>query len=266
MSTTLEGKKALITGAGTGIGRGVALAFAREGADVVLHYASNRAGAESAAAACARLGVRAFTRGADLGSPQACLGLIDEAVSSLGGLDILVNNSGVTEKADFLSVTPEDFDRLYHINIRGQFFCAQQAVRHMRSAGRGVLVNLTSVLGLGAVPGVSVYAGTKGAIIAWTRQLAVELAPTIRVNAVAPGMIDVPRQAITDPGYEPARDGLLIPMQRVGQPEDIAGACVFLASEAASFLTGHILVVDGGTTAWLSLGAGRTWRDAQADR
>jgi NAD(P)-dependent dehydrogenase (short-subunit alcohol dehydrogenase family) len=244
----------------------VALAFAREGADVVLHYASNRTGAEDAAAACEALGVRAFIRRADLASPQACLALVDEAAARLGGLDILVNNSGVTEKADFLAVTPEDFDRLYHINIRGQFFCAQQAVRHMRRAGRGVLVNLTSVLGLAGVPGVSVYAGTKGAIIAWSRQLAVELAPEIRVNAVAPGMIDVPRQAITDPAYDPVRDGRLIPLQRAGRPEDIAGACVFLASEAASFLTGHVLVVDGGTTAWISLGAARTWRDAPADR
>jgi glucose 1-dehydrogenase/3-oxoacyl-[acyl-carrier protein] reductase len=263
MSKRLSGRKAVITGAGTGIGRGVAIEFAREGADVVLHYASNRTGAETAAAECAGLGVRAFIRGADLGSPRACLSLIDEAVTSLGGLDILVNNSGVTEKADFLSVTPEDFDRLYHINVRGQFFCAQQAVRHMRRGGGGVLVNLTSVLGLGAVPGVSVYAGTKGAIAAWTRQLAVELAPTIRVNAVAPGMIDVPRQAITNPGYDPAREGHLIPMQRVGVPHDIAGACVFLASDASSFLTGQVLVVDGGTTAWLSLGAARASRDGQ---
>jgi glucose 1-dehydrogenase/3-oxoacyl-[acyl-carrier protein] reductase len=124
----------------------------------------------------------------------------------------------------------------------------------MQTKGSGVLVNLSSIHAFGAIPGHSVYAATKGAICAWTRELAIELAPVIRVNAVAPGWIDVPRQYRT-PGYDPGKAAVQIPVGRVGLPLDIATACVFLASDEASYLTGQTLVVDGGTTAWLSLAA-----------
>lgn len=252
---SLRGKRALITGAGTGIGREVALEFAREGADVVLHYASSAAGAETAAEEARSLGVRVSLCQADLAQVQECFRLVDSAVQVLGGLDILVNNAGVTEVWPFLEVTPEQFDLLYHVNIRAQFFCAQRAVPHMLQAGSGAIVNLTSVHALAGMPGHAVYAGTKGAICAWTRELAIELAPRVRVNAVAPGWTEVPSHYGKYAGYDTALARVQVPMQRPGAPVDVARACVYLASDAASYVTGHVLVVDGGTTAWMSLAA-----------
>ena len=254
MPDVLRGKKALVTGAGTGIGREVALEFARQGADVVLHYASSREGAESAVAEARQLGVQADLCQADLGQVQECFRLVDFSAQTLGGLDILVNNSGVTLTRAFLDTTPEQFDEIYHVNIRGQFFCTQRAVRYMLQRDGGAIINITSVHAFSAMPGHSVYAGTKGAIVAWTRELSIELAPRIRVNAIAPGWIDVPRQARA-PGYTTERAKKTVPVQRVGVPLDIAKACVYLASEDSSYMCGQTLVIDGGTTSWMSLAA-----------
>ncbi len=251
----LAGKRALITGAGTGIGLGIALEFAREGAHVVLHYASSKAGAENAVREIRDAGGIATSIQADLGRVEECFRVVDEAAAFLGGLDILINNAGITEVVDFLEVTPEHFDRLYHVNIRGQFFCAQRAVPYMLAAGGGAIVNLCSVHGFAGMPGHSVYAGTKGAILAWTREVAIELAPKkIRVNGVAPGWVEVPSHYTRYAHYDPKAGGKTIPIQRVGQPADIAKACVFLASDEASYVVGQTLIVDGGTIALMSLG------------
>jgi NAD(P)-dependent dehydrogenase (short-subunit alcohol dehydrogenase family) len=151
-------------------------------------------------------------------------------------------------------VTPEQFDRLYHINIRGQFFCAQRAARYMLERSGGAIVNMTSVHGFAGMVGHSVYAGTKGAISAWTRELAIELAPkNIRVNAVAPGWIEVEGHYTRFADYDVEAGGRKIPRQRVGQPLDVAKACVYLASDDADFVIGHVLLVDGGTIALMSL-------------
>lgn len=254
MPGKLDGKRVLVTGAGTGIGREVALEFGREGAAVVLHYAHSRAGADSAVDAIRSGGGKAELMQADLGSVAECIRLVDAAAEFLGGLDVLVNNAGITEVWDFLDVTPEQFDQLYDVNIRGQFFCAQQAVRHMLQVGGGAIVNMTSVHGFAGMPGHAVYAGTKGAIMAWTREIGIELASrNIRVNAVAPGWIEVPSHYTKYADYSTAAGGQQIPLGRVGQPIDVAKVCTFLATEDAAFIIGQTLLVDGGTIALMSL-------------
>ncbi|MCL5999339.1 MAG: glucose 1-dehydrogenase [Chloroflexi bacterium] len=250
----LAGKLALITGSGTGIGREVALEFARQGANVVLHYAASKHGAESAVEEITASGGKACAIQADLGNVDECFRLVDSAATFLGGLDILVNNAGITEVWDFFDVTPQQFDQLYHVNIRGQFFCAQRAAQQLLKRGGGAIVNMTSVHGFAGMPGHSVYAGTKGAICAWTREVAIELAgKNIRVNAVAPGWIEVESHYTKYDGYDVNSGARQIPRRRVGQPIDIAKACVFLASEDADFIIGHVMLVDGGTTALMSL-------------
>jgi NAD(P)-dependent dehydrogenase (short-subunit alcohol dehydrogenase family) len=249
----LQGKRALVTGSGTGIGREVALEFARQGAGVVLHYSSSREGAESAVAEINEGGGTASLQHANLGDVDDCVNLVDHAASFLGGLDILVNNAGITEVSSFDDSTPEQFDRLYHVNIRGQFLCAQRAAQHMSDHG-GAIINITSIHGLAGMSGHSIYSGTKGAIIAWTRELAIELAPRkIRVNAVAPGWIVVPSHYARYEDYSTEEGAKHIPWGRVGVPLDIAKACVFLASEDADFIVGAVLPVDGGVMALMPL-------------
>ena len=255
MRDKLQGKLALVTGAGTGIGREVALELARQGAQVVLHYANSHAGAVSAVEEVTQAGGRALAVQADLGVAEECFRLVDTAADFLGGLDILVNNAGITEVWDFATVTPAQFDMLYHVNVRGQFFCAQRAVAHMLRRGKGAIVNMTSVHGFAGMPGHAVYAGTKGAIIAWTRELGIELAPKqIRVNAVAPGWVEVPSHYMRYADYDVQQGGKEIPIGRVGAPLDIAKACAFLASDDAAFIVGVTLLVDGGSVALMSLG------------
>ena len=252
----LAGKRALITGAGTGIGREVALEFSRQGADVVLHYSASKGGADSAVAEITAAGGKAAAIQADLGKVSECFRLVDAAAEFLGGLDCLVNNAGITEVWDFFDVTQERFDQLYSVNIRGEFFCAQRAAQYMLKAGGGAIVNMTSVHGFAGMPGHSVYAGTKGAIIAWTREVSIELArKNIRVNAVAPGWIEVESHYTKYEGYDTSDATHSVPRARVGHPLDVAKACVFLASDDADFVVGHTMLVDGGTVALMSLAA-----------
>lgn len=260
MSTNgrLAGKRALVTGAGTGIGREIALEFARQGADVVLHCAHSTAGAESAADAIRALGRRSIVIQADFDDLDRVADVAGQAVEFLGGVDCLVNNSGITLNKPFLEVTPEQFDLLYNVNIRAQFFLTQEIVRDMLPRAQGAVCNLTSVHGLQGAPEHTVYAGTKGAIMAYTRALAVELAHRgIRVNAIAPGWVTVENYYKAIPGFgeesaqEAARNA--VPLGRAGDPLDIARLAVFLCSDDAEFIIGQTMVADGGTTALMSL-------------
>ncbi len=254
----LAGKKALVTGAGTGIGREVALEFARQGADVVLHYAHSGKGAESAAAEIQAMGRQVAVFQANFDRVEEVLALGDRALAFLGYIDCLVNNSGITFNKPFLQVTPEQFDVLFHVNIRAQFFLTQRIVPSMIAHGGGAVCNLTSIHGLQGAPEHSVYAGTKGAIIAFTRTLGVELAHKgVRVNAIAPGWVTVDNYYKAIPGFneESARESARnsVPVARAGTPLDIARLAVFLCSSDSEFIIGQTIVADGGTISLMSL-------------
>jgi len=254
----LAGKRALVTGSGTGIGREIALEFARQGADVVLHYAHSGTGAESAAAEIRSLGRRSTVVQANFDNLEAVAELARQAIEFLGGIDCLVNNSGITFNKPFSEVTPEQFDRLYDVNVRAPYFLTQHAVRVMLAQGGGAVCNITSIHGLSGAPEHSVYAGTKGAIIAQTRSLAVELAHRgIRVNAIAPGWVTVENYYNAIPGFneDDARQVAAdkVPLGRSGEKREIARLAVFLCSDDAAFIVGQTIVADGGTTALMSL-------------
>lgn len=253
----LAGKKALVTGAGTGIGREVALEFARQGADVALHYYIEE-GAKTAAEEIRGMGRRAECFQANFNNVDEAVDLAQQAIDFLGGIHCLVNNAGITMNKPFLEVSREQFDTLYHVNVRGHFFLTQRVVKHMLEHGGGAVCNLASIHGLQGAPEHSVYAGTKGAIIASTRALGVELAHQgIRVNAIAPGWITVENYYKAIPGFnekeavKTAREK--VPVARYGTPLDIARLAVFLCSDDAGFIVGQTIVADGGTTALMSL-------------
>jgi glucose 1-dehydrogenase/3-oxoacyl-[acyl-carrier protein] reductase len=254
----LAGKRALVTGSGTGIGRGIALEFARQGADVVLHYGHSAAGAQSAVEEIQAMGSRSIAVKANFENADEALELANRSIEFLGGIDCLVNNSGITLNRPFLKVTREQYDVLLNVNLRSPFFLAQRVVEDMLSHGGGAIVNLTSIHGVAGAPEHSVYAATKGAIIAYTRTLAVELAHKgVRVNAIAPGWINVENHAKAIPGFnlseaaEAARNA--VPAARYGLPIDIAKLAVFLCTEDAGFIVGQTIVVDGGTSSLMSL-------------
>jgi NAD(P)-dependent dehydrogenase (short-subunit alcohol dehydrogenase family) len=256
-SSKLLGKRALVTGSGTGLGREIALEFARQGADVVLHYSKSVKGAHSAVEEIKGMGRRVSVFQADLSQAKACLDLVDKAVAFLGGIDILMNNAGVTAARSFLEVRPEDSDLLYHVNVRGQFFCAQRAAKYMLDQEhRGVIINMTSIHGCSGFVSHSIYDGTKGAIWAWTRELAVELAPLgIRVNGIAPGWIAVESHYKQIRNFDPpgVAQQMKVPWGRLGSPVEIAKACVYLASEDSDYMVGHVMIIDGGVSAKTSL-------------
>jgi NAD(P)-dependent dehydrogenase (short-subunit alcohol dehydrogenase family) len=264
---SLDGKLILVTGAGTGIGRGVALELARQGADVAISYCSSAEGAAAVVAEIEGMGRRSIALQADMGEVSECCRVVDQAVEFLGGLDGLFNNAGITLTEDFQDVTKEMFDRLYDVNVRGQFFTCQRAVPHMVERGKelrgrfpgrpwagGSLVNMSSAHGLAGFVGHSVYAGTKGAINAFSRELAVELCPAhIRVNVVAPGSIEVPSYFRADPSYTRQVGDSMVPWGRVGLPEDVGYLAAYLMSDASEFMTGHVLNLDGGLTAKMAI-------------
>lgn len=260
----MQGKRVLITGAGTGIGREVALEYAREGAAVVLHYAHSAAGAESAVSEIEGAGGRAVAFKSDFTDVNAVNELGKQAVEFLGGLDVLVNNAGITMNLPFEDVTPEQFDTLYNVNIRAQFFLTQATLPQLVES-QGVVINLTSIHAFEGFPEHSVYAGTKGAIVAYTRELSIELAVKgVRVNAIAPGAVEVENHYKAVPDYDPKANGRMIPCGFEGVPLDIARVAVFLSSDDARYIIGQTIIVDGGTTSWMPFSDGFRQRGGDA--
>ena len=250
----MEGKRVLVTGSGTGIGRGVALEFAREGAAVVLHYAHSEAGAASAVDEIRSDGGTAEAFQADLADIEQVRALASQAIEFLGGLDVLVNNAGITMNKPFLQVTPEQFDTLYDVNIRGMYFLTQAAVPTMIEQGKGAVINLTSVHAFAGMTEHTIYAGTKAAIVGFTRVLALELATKgVRVNAIAPGWILVENHLKVLGEFDQQSAGSTIPAGVIGAPHDIGKLALFLASDESRYIVGQTLVIDGGMLAIMPL-------------
>jgi len=254
----MQGKRVLVTGAGTGIGRGVALEFCRQGADVVFHYSHSKDGAATAVEEARRSGAGKVTAlQGDFRRVEEAVRVGREAMGFLGGIDVLVNNAGITMNRPFEQVTPEQFDTVYGVNIRAMYFLTQAVVPAMTAQGHGVVINFSSVHAYEGYQEHTVYAGTKGAIVAFTRVLAIELAPKgIRVNAIAPGAVEVENHHKIFPDYDREAMGRVIPSGFVGQPLDIAKVAVFLGSDDARYVVGQTLIVDGGTTSWMPFGDG----------
>jgi glucose 1-dehydrogenase len=254
-SLRLAGKRVLVTGAGTGIGQGIAVRCAREGAKVAVHYYGESAcGAEATVAAVREGGGKAELFKADISDISQIRDLAGWALQYLGGVDALVNNAGITFNAPIGEVTPQQWDHMYNVNVRGGYFLTQSLLASLQS-NRGAVINLSSIHAFEGHQEHSVYAGTKGAIVAMTRAMSIELAPLgVRVNAVAPGCVPVESHEIAAGKPDLVEVGRNIPAGYVGTPEDIGAAVAFLASEDSRFIVGQTLVIDGGTTSWMPFG------------
>jgi NAD(P)-dependent dehydrogenase (short-subunit alcohol dehydrogenase family) len=249
MSQRLEGKIVLVTGARRGIGRGIALAAAREGADVAVNDVTGEEELAAVAAEIAALGRRATTHIADVSSSAQVTAMVRDVVASLGALDVLVNNAGVESIVPLVEITEEEWTRVTETNLKGEFLCLQAAAGQMIEASRpGAIVNIGSVQAGMVLPGRCHYAPSKRALEALTANAAAELAEHgVRVNCVHPGLIDTEMTAwvMEDAEVLPAVLDR-IAMRRAGEAEEVGQAVVFLASEDASYVTGQSLYVDGG--------------------
>ena len=243
---SMSGKTAVVTGGSLGIGRAICLELARRGANVVFSYAGNTAAAEKTLEELKALGVEARAVQGNVADPAAAKTLIDTAVKELGGIHILVNNAGITRDGLAMAMKEEDFDAVIETNLKGAFLCMKAAIRPMMKARYGRIVNMSSVVALRGNPGQVNYCASKAGLIGMTKSLAKEMgARGITVNAVAPGYISTDMTAALP---DAARQAMLstIPVGRAGNPEDVAAAVAFLASEEAGYITGQVLSVDGG--------------------
>jgi NAD(P)-dependent dehydrogenase (short-subunit alcohol dehydrogenase family) len=244
---SLAGRVALVTGGNRGLGRGIALALAEAGADIAI-AARNP---ETAAATCAEieaLGRRATFAACDMRDRSDIDAAVEHAVGALGRLDILVNNAGMGIRGPAAEIRDEDWDEVLETNLRAVLQCSRAAYPHLRTSGHGRIINLASMWSYFGTPTVASYAASKGGVVQLTKSLAVSWAPDgIRVNAIAPGFI---HSDLTAPlAQDPQRHAQIVgrtPLGRFGEPEDLAGAVIFLASDASEFVTGQTLPIDGG--------------------
>ena len=244
----LKGKRALVTGAASGFGRSIAETFVRAGAKVALVDING----DAAEAAAAAIGDRALPIACDVADGAAVKSAVDQAIKSFGGLDIVVNNAGVSHKnRPMLEVDEAEFDRIFAVNVKAIYHMAHAVVPHFREAGSGVILNIGSTAGIRPRPGLTWYNASKGAANLLSKSMAVELAPDrIRVCALAPVMGETALletfMGVPDTPENRARFVATIPLGRMSQPQDIANAALWLASDDAGFITGVVLEVDGG--------------------
>lgn len=246
-SGKLKGKVALITGGDSGIGRATAIAFAKEGADVIIGFLNEEQDTEETRSMVEAEGVRCIAVAGDVGDKQFCDLLIDKTVTELGGLDILVNNAAEQHPQESLDqITPEQLEQTFRTNIFSMFYLTQAALPHLKEGS--TIINTTSVTAYKGSAELLDYSATKGAIVAFTRSLSQQLAEkNIRVNAVAPGPIWTPLIPSTFPPDKVETFGKDVPLGRPGQPEEVAMAYVFLASGDSSYITGQTIHVNGGS-------------------
>jgi NAD(P)-dependent dehydrogenase (short-subunit alcohol dehydrogenase family) len=245
---SLAGKVALVTGGGQGIGRALSLALAKAGADVavadILLTPAQQVSAEIEA-----LGRRSLAIYVDVTQPASVQAMVETCQQGLGGLDILVNNAGIFPIKPVTAIAEEEWDRVMAVNLKGTFLCSQAALGLMRRAGGGRIINVASVSGLVGAVGLTHYAASKAGVIGFTKALAREVAPLgITVNAIAPGIIETETTRQTFPEGALQAYQAQVPLRRLGQPEDLTGLVVFLASPAAAYITGQVYAVDGGYT------------------
>ncbi len=249
MANRLEGKVAFVTGGDQGIGKGIALRLAQEGADVAIGFRSNQKGADETTQDIQSLGRKSAAIQGDVGKTADDRRIVSDAITKMGRLDILVNNAGLERHADFWDATEEDFDVVLNVNLKSAFFITQTFVKHlMERKATGKVINISSVHEELPFPHFASYCASKGGLKMLTRNLAIELAPLgITINNIAPGAIETPinTKLLNDPVK---LNELLekIPLRRLGKPEDVAGMAAFLASSDADYVTGTTFFVDGG--------------------
>jgi glucose 1-dehydrogenase len=244
----LSGKTALVTGAGRGMGAAIALELARDGADLIVNYCHSEQRAREVQAQIERLGRRAMIVRADVAQKAQIDRMFDEIEAAWGKIDILVNNAGIEERWPTRECRESNYDAIMNTNLKGAFFCAQRALEGMKEKGWGRVINISSVHEVKATNFCSVYGISKGAMQLMVRELALEYSRYgITVNNVAPGAIrtDINRQVLSDPAYE-AKVTARIPVGFIGEPTDVAPLVAFLATDAARYVTGATLLVDGG--------------------
>ena len=247
----LQGKCALITGASRGIGKAIALRFAQEGCDIALNYVAesgrdNAAEAAEVAGAIQALGRRVLCLQADVTDADAVRAMVAQAIEALGRLDILVNNAGITRDRTLRKLSLQDWEAVLRVNLTGAFNCTQAVLEHMLGRGSGRIVSLASVVGLMGNFGQSNYAASKAGLIGFSKSVAREVARKgITVNCLAPGFIDTEMTRLIPEDVKP-QILAQIPLARMGTAEDVANGALFLASDEASYITGHVMSINGG--------------------